>query len=88
MRRRGAVSAPLRSGSVFPVLRLKDCSRLRSRANLFAWYLSAFADYALVYGSLGAVIALLTWASYSALILPLGAELSAEWSRLRRALGA
>lgn len=50
--------------------------------NLFAWYLSTFANYTLVYGSLAAVIALLFWAYLSAIILLLGAELSSEYARL------
>lgn len=50
--------------------------------NIFAWYLANFANYSLVYGSLGAVIAFLFWSYLSALILLLGAELAAEYSRL------
>lgn len=52
--------------------------------DLFAWYLADFANYPLVYGSLGAVIAFLFWAYLSALILLLGAELSAEYAKARR----
>lgn len=50
--------------------------------NLFAWYLASFANYSLVYGSLGAIIAFLFWAYLSALILLLGAEFTAEYARL------
>lgn len=46
----------------------------------FAWYLSSFAHYNAVYGSIGAVIALLTWSYYAAIVLLLGAELNAVLS--------
>jgi membrane protein len=52
---------------------------------LFAWYLGNFARYGLVYGSVGAIIAFLFWCYLSAMILLLGAELTAEYSRWRRA---
>lgn len=50
---------------------------------LFTWYLANFARYSLVYGSLGAIIAYLFWSYLSAVILLLGAELAAEYSRWR-----
>lgn len=50
--------------------------------SLFTWYLTHFANYSIVYGTVGAAIALLFWAYVSAAILLLGAELSAEHSRL------
>lgn len=43
---------------------------------LFALYLSSLAHFDTVYGSIGAVIALLTWADYSAIILLFGCEVS------------
>ncbi len=43
----------------------------------FAWYLSSFANFNAVYGPIGAVIALVTWAYYMAIVLILGAELNA-----------
>lgn len=49
--------------------------------NVFAWYLINFANYSMIYGSLGAVIGFLFWAYISALTLLLGAELAAEYSR-------
>jgi membrane protein len=52
---------------------------------LFTWYLANFARYSLVYGSLGAIIAFLFWSYLSAVILLLGAELAAQYSRWRRA---
>ncbi len=50
---------------------------------LFTWYLS-FVRYNLVYGSLGAIVAFLLWSYLSALILLLGAELTAQFARWRR----
>ena len=50
----------------------------------FSWYLTSFARYSLIYGSLGTTIAFLMWAYLAALILLLGAELTAEYARLRR----
>ncbi len=51
----------------------------------FSWYLANVARYSLLYGSLGTTIAFLMWAYLSALILLLGAELTAEYAHLRRA---
>lgn len=50
--------------------------------NLFVWYLSSFANYSLVYGSLATVIVFLFWTYISALILLAGAELAAAYTRL------
>lgn len=44
----------------------------------FSWYLSNFANYDATYGSLGAVIGLMTWMWLSAIVVLLGAELNAE----------
>ena len=43
---------------------------------LFALYLTTFAQFDAVYGPIGAVIALLTWAYYSSIILLFGCEVS------------
>jgi membrane protein len=43
---------------------------------IFAFYLTSFAQFDAVYGSIGAVIALLTWAYYSSIILLFGCEVS------------
>lgn len=45
---------------------------------LFSVYLSNFGNYNQIYGSLGAVIALLMWFYVSAFVVLLGAELNAE----------
>ena len=52
--------------------------------NGFAFYLANFASYDLVYGSLGALIALLFFVYLGALVLLLGAEISSEWPRVFR----
>lgn len=52
--------------------------------NGFTIYLGSFATYNLVYGSLGAVIALLLWSYISGLIILLGAEFTVQYARRRR----
>jgi membrane protein len=50
----------------------------------FAFFLgSSFANYSAVYGTLGTVIALLTWIYISSVIVLVGAEFSAEIARVR-----
>ena len=51
---------------------------------LFTDYLATFGRYNLVYGSVGTIIALMIWFYLTALILLLGAEFSAAYSRARR----
>jgi membrane protein len=48
---------------------------------LFSWYVANFADYNKTYGTIGAVIGLLTWMWLSATILLIGAELNSEAER-------
>lgn len=50
----------------------------------FAFYAANFGSYNATYGSLGAVIVLITWFYLSALMLLLGAELSAGRERVKR----
>jgi membrane protein len=51
----------------------------------FAYFLgSNFANFDAVYGTLGAVVALLTWIYISSLIIITGAEFTAETARVRR----
>lgn len=45
---------------------------------VFSWYVANLADFNKTYGSLGAVIALMTWMWLSTAIILLGAELNAE----------
>lgn len=54
----------------------------------FAFYLSTFAVYNLVYGSLGAVIGLLVWSYLGAVIILLGAEFSVQYARRRRGISS
>lgn len=44
---------------------------------LFGWYLQHFADYSIIYGSLGAGIALLVWMYMISLVVLIGAEFNA-----------
>ena len=58
------------------------CFELGKTAFLF--YLDNYANYARVYGSLGAVISLLVWTYISSFILILGAEVCSEHERMRK----
>jgi len=51
--------------------------------NLFSLYVSSFANYNAIYGSLGAVIAFMFFVYLAAQILLLGAEIASEWPRAR-----
>jgi membrane protein len=51
---------------------------------LFTWYLTNFASYNLVYGSVALLIAFLAWSYYTGVILILGAEFTAEYAKSRR----
>jgi len=44
---------------------------------LFGWYLQNYADYSLIYGSLGVAIALLVWMYMISLVILVGAEFNA-----------
>jgi membrane protein len=48
---------------------------------LFSWYAASFDSYNRTYGSLGAVIAFMTWIWLSSIVILLGAELDAEMER-------
>lgn len=48
---------------------------------LLSWYLSAFANYNVTYGSLGAAIGLMMWMWMSAIVIMFGAELNSEIER-------
>jgi membrane protein len=50
----------------------------------FAFYVRYLSHFNLIYGALGAVVAFLFWVYLSAVILLFGAELAAEYARLRR----
>lgn len=45
---------------------------------IFAYYVNNFGNYSMIYGSLGAVIALMTWLFISSVIIMLGGEINAS----------
>lgn len=47
----------------------------------FSWYVRNFADYSAVYGSIGAVIALMLWLYFAGLALLIGSQVNALWER-------
>jgi membrane protein len=51
---------------------------------LFSLYVSQFGDYNKTYGSMAAVVILLTWFLLSAYVLLIGAEINAEMERQTR----
>jgi membrane protein len=50
---------------------------------LFATYLTAWASYQQIYGQVASLIVILVWVYISALIIIIGSELSAQYSRMR-----
>lgn len=46
-------------------------------SSVFAWYVEHFADYTLIYGSLGGIVILLMWLYLSSVVILLGGELNA-----------
>jgi len=50
---------------------------------LYSWYLSNFARYSLIYGSVGVIIGFLLWSYLSAMILLIGAEFTAQHTAWR-----
>ncbi len=53
---------------------------------VFAWYVRNIANYNMLYGSIGAVIALLVWMYLLAVVALFGCEVNAERERLRYVL--
>jgi membrane protein len=49
----------------------------------FAWYVRNIADYNVLYGSIGAAIALLVWMYVLAAVILIGCEFNAEYERLK-----
>lgn len=70
--RRRARWAWLSPGAIFGALGWLALSML------FSWYVSHFGSYNETYGSLGAVIGFMTWMWLSAIVILVGAEISAE----------
>ena len=54
---------------------------------LYAMYVENFANYSLLYGSIGAVVVLMIWLYMSANVLILGAELNGTLVALRKEQG-
>jgi membrane protein len=54
--------------------------------NVFVWFVPDFATYNVVYGSVGVIVALMTWAYVSAVILLFCAKLISVYPRIRPAL--
>ncbi len=54
---------------------------------LFGWYLQNYADYSVIYGSLGVAIALLVWMYLISLVILIGAEFNAMLFPRRSLLG-
>jgi membrane protein len=50
-------------------------------SSLLSWYLANFGNYNATYGSLGAIIGLMTWMWMSAIVVLCGAELNSEIDR-------
>lgn len=59
-------------GAVFAVLAWIGMSLI------FAWYVDHFGNYSVTYGSIGAVIILLTWMYFTGFFLLVGGEINAE----------
>jgi membrane protein len=51
---------------------------------VFLYFINNFTNYSLVYGAIGSIIAVLVLIYYSAIILIVGVEITAEYSRIRR----
>src|ERR1700726_4825750 len=62
--------------SVIPGATLATALWFTSTA-LFGWYLQHYADYSIIYGSLGVAIALLVWMYLISLVVLIGAEFNA-----------
>jgi membrane protein len=54
------------------------CGTIIAASALFSWYAANFANYEKTYGSLGALIGLLTWLWISVTVVIVGAEINAE----------
>lgn len=73
---------PQRWGDVWPGAFLATALWLLATLG-FAWYVRNIADYNLLYGSIGAVIALLMWMYLLAVIALVGCECNAEYERMK-----
>ncbi|MEE8372978.1 MAG: YihY/virulence factor BrkB family protein [Dehalococcoidia bacterium] len=55
---------------------------------LFIWFVGRFATYNLVYGSVGTIVALMTWTYVSAVIMLFCAKMTSIYPRVRASLAA
>ena len=74
-------AAPIRIGDVWPGA-LIAAIFFETIKNGFSFYVANFGHYDVVYGSLGAVVALLFWMYLSAVALLFGAEVASEYPRV------
>jgi membrane protein len=74
-------SAPIKIGDVWPGA-LVAAIFFETIKNGFSFYVANFGHYDVVYGSLGAVVALLFWMYLSAVALLFGAEVASEYPRV------
>ena len=52
----------------------------------FSYYVGSFGNYSNTYGSIGAIIVLMMWLYFSAIILMLGGQINAVMSERREAI--
>ena len=72
-------NAPVRLGDVWPGA-LAASLAFDAAMWVFVWYVTKFPVYNLVYGSVGAIMALLTWVYVSAIILLFGALVTSRYA--------
>lgn len=53
--------------------------------NMFVWYVHNYSTYTTVYGSVGSIVALLTWVYISAVILLFGSLITSRYAVYRSA---
>ena len=80
----GIASAPMpTSQPKAPPTTAPEAAPVVAASGAFAYYTSQFASYNKTWGSLAAVIIMLTWLWLSALALLIGGEINAETQRSR-----
>jgi membrane protein len=75
-------NAPIKIGDIWPGALIAAIS-FEIIKNGFSFYLANFGRYDVIYGSLGAVVALLFWMYLSAVVLLFGAEVASEYPRVK-----
>ena len=65
--------------TLFPYTTLfRSALGIMAASALFSWYAANFSNYSATYGSLGAIVAMLTWVWLSVTIVILGGSLNSE----------